>query len=42
MIVNLGYLVCQYNALKLLQLIQIALMVAMFYLLVIIVAIKGM
>ena len=42
MIAYLGYLVCQYNTLKLLQLIQIALMVAMFYLLAIIVVIKGM
>ena len=42
MIVYLGYLVCQYNALKLLQLIQIALMVAMFYLLVMTMVIKGM
>ena len=39
MIAYLGYLVCQYSILKLLQLIQIALMVAMFYLLAIIVAI---
>ena len=42
MIAYLGYLVCQYSTLKLLQLIQIALMVAMFYLLAIIVAIRGM
>ena len=42
MIAYLGYLVCQYSALKLLQLIQIALMVAMFYLLAIIVVIRGM
>ena len=41
MIACLEYLVCQYNTLKLLQLIQIALMVAMFYLLAIIVAIQG-
>ena len=42
MIAYLGYLVCQYSTLELLQLIQIALMVAMSYLLAIIVAIRGM
>ena len=37
----MGYLICQYSSLKLLQLILIALMVAMFYLLAIVVAIQG-
>ena len=37
----LGYLMCQYGTLKLLQLIQITLIIAMFYLLAIIVAIQG-
>ena len=41
MIAYMVYLVCQYNTLKLLQLMQIALMVAMFYLLAIIVTIQG-
>ena len=40
MIAYMGYLVCQYNTLKLLQLMQIALMVAMFYLLAIVVTIQ--
>ena len=37
----MGYLMCQYSSLKLLGLILIALMVIMFYLLVIAVAIQG-
>ena len=37
----MGYLMCQYSALKLLELILIALMVIMFYILVIAVAIQG-
>ena len=35
------YLMCQYSSLKLLELILIALMVAMFYLLIIAVVIQG-
>ena len=37
----MGYLLCQYSSLKLLELIHVALMVAMFYMLVIAVAIQG-
>ena len=37
----MGYLLCQYSSLKLLELILVALMVAMFYMLVIAVAIRG-
>ena len=37
----MGYLLCQYSSLKLLELILVALMVAMFYMLVIAVAIQG-
>ena len=37
----IGYLLCQYSSLKLLELILVALMVAMFYMLVIAVAIQG-
>ena len=37
----MGYLLCQYSSLKLLGLILIALMVIMFYMLVIAVAIQG-
>ena len=37
----MGYLVCQYSSLKLLELILIALMVAMFYMLIIVVVIQG-
>ena len=37
----MGYLICQYSSLKLLELILIALMVAMFYLLIIAVVIQG-
>ena len=35
------YLLCQYSSLKLLELILIALMVAMFYILIITVVIQG-
>ena len=37
----MGYLLCQYSSLKLLELILVALMVATFYMLVIAVAIHG-
>ena len=37
----MGYLLCQYSSLKLLELILIALMVAMFYMLIIVVVIQG-
>ena len=37
----MGYLMCQYSSLKLLELILIAHIVIMFYMLVIIVAIQG-
>ena len=37
----MGYLMCQYSSLKLLQLILIALMVVMFYMLAIVTAIQG-
>ena len=37
----MGYLLCQYSSLKLLELILIALIVAMFYMLIIIVVIQG-
>ena len=37
----MGYLLCQYSSLKLLELILVALMVAMFYILKIIVVIQG-
>ena len=37
----MGYLLCQYSSLKLLELILVVLMVAMFYMLVIAVAIQG-
>ena len=37
----MGYLLCQYSSLKLLGLLLIALMVIMFYMLVIAVAIQG-
>ena len=39
--VYVGYLLCQYSSLKLLELILIALMVAMFYMLIIVVVIQG-
>ena len=39
--VYMGYLLCQYSSLKLLELILIALMVAMFYMLIIVVVIQG-
>ena len=38
---HMGYLLCQYSSLKLLELILIALMVAMFYMLIIAVVIRG-
>ena len=38
---HMGYLLCQYSSLKLLELILIALMVAMFYMLIIAVVIWG-
>ena len=37
----MGYLLCQYSSLKLLELILVALMVAMFYMLIIVVVIQG-
>ena len=37
----MGYLMCQYSSWKLLGLIQIALIVIMFYMLVIAVAVQG-
>ena len=37
----IGYLLCQYNSLKLLELILIALMVTMFYILIITVIVQG-
>ena len=37
----MGYLMCQYSSLKLLELILIALVVVMFYILAIAVAIQG-
>ena len=37
----MGYLMCQYSSLKLLELILIALMVAMFYILAIVTVIQG-
>ena len=37
----MGYLLCQYSSLKLLELILIALMVAMFYMPIIVVVIQG-
>ena len=37
----MGYLLCQYSSLKLLELILTALMVAMFYMLIIVVVIQG-
>ena len=37
----MGYLLCQYSSLKLLELILIALMVVMFYMLIIAVVIQG-
>ena len=37
----MGYLWCQYSSLKLLELILIALMVAMFYMLIIVVVMQG-
>ena len=37
----MGYLLCQYSSLKLLELILIALMLAMFYMLIIVVVIQG-
>ena len=37
----MGYLLCQYSSLKLLELILVALMVAMFYMVIIIVLIQG-
>ena len=39
--VYMGYLLCQHSSLKLLELILIALMVAMFYMLIIVVVIQG-
>ena len=36
-----GYLLCQYSSLKLLELILIALMVTMFYILIITIVIQG-
>ena len=38
---NMGYLLCQYSSLKLLELILIALMVAMFYMLIIAIVVQG-